>query len=501
MKRISGSGLVAVLLAFVAVAAPASESAAVPVGYAFTYQGSLKDSGVNADGPYDFRFTLYDAASGGTAVSATVEVNDLAVSGGLFTTELDFGSAPFTGAQVWLQVEVRQGGSTGGYTVLPRQKLTPTPFAVGLSLPVLQGAASDEYLLRYFNAGAGGCGLFYAGGTATNYALYGMNASTGFNAAGVIGDATGATGGTVGVEGRAIASPQGTGILARGNATGAYVKGEAGGSTGLYAYGKALGAVIQGEDPGSIGLTVYGYGKGILAQNLGTGPAAFLTGKGKMFSDATLRVENTETDQGMSAYIHNNSNFATAHFQNDNTGQILWLESHGGGDYIVATSGTELKFWVDGSGVTHTNALEILGGADLSERFDVDDQEKAIEPGTVVSIDTEHEGSLVVTSKPYDRRVAGIISGAGGVSPGLLLGHQGTAADGAHPVALTGRVYCFATASNGAIAPGDLLTTSAVPGYAMRVDDPVRAQGAILGKSMGTLKEGEGLILVLVGLQ
>ena len=97
--------------------------------------------------------------------------------------------------------------------------------------------------------------------------------------------------------------------------------------------------------------------------------------------------------------------------------------------------------------------------------------------------------------------MAGILSGAGGVAPGMLMGQKGSVADGAHPVALTGRVYCRATAANGPIRPGDLLTTSSIPGHAMRVDDHARAAGAILGKAMGTLEAGEGLVLVLVGLQ
>ena len=83
----------------------------------------------------------------------------------------------------------------------------------------------------------------------------------------------------------------------------------------------------------------------------------------------------------------------------------------------------------------------------------------------------------------------------------MPMGQQGTVTDGAHAVALTGRVYCRATAANGPIAPGDLLTTSDVPGHAMRVDDPTRAQGAIIGKAMGSLEKGEGLVLVMVGLQ
>jgi hypothetical protein len=107
----------------------------------------------------------------------------------------------------------------------------------------------------------------------------------------------------------------------------------------------------------------------------------------------------------------------------------------------------------------------------------------------------------VISDRAYNRRVAGIISGAGDVSPGMLMGQTGTVADGAYPVALTGRVYCLAETSGGTIEPGDLLTTSDVPGYAMKVTDYDRAQGAILGKAMTRLDEGKGQVLVLVSLQ
>jgi hypothetical protein len=83
----------------------------------------------------------------------------------------------------------------------------------------------------------------------------------------------------------------------------------------------------------------------------------------------------------------------------------------------------------------------------------------------------------------------------------MLMGQRGTLADGATPVALSGRVYCRATASGGAIAPGDLLTTSDVPGHVMKVTDHVRAQGAIVGKAMTALANDEDLVLMLVSLQ
>jgi hypothetical protein len=69
-------------------------------------------------------------------------------------------------------------------------------------------------------------------------------------------------------------------------------------------------------------------------------------------------------------------------------------------------------------------------------------------------------------------------------------------------VALAGRVYCNVDATHEAISPGDLLTTSSTPGYAMKATDPARSTGAILGKAMGGLERGQkGQILVLVTLQ
>jgi hypothetical protein len=73
--------------------------------------------------------------------------------------------------------------------------------------------------------------------------------------------------------------------------------------------------------------------------------------------------------------------------------------------------------------------------------------------------------------------------------------------DGGQNVALNGRVYVLADASNGAIQPGDLLTTSSTPGHAMKVMDYSQSPGAIIGKAMSTLEAGRGYVLVLVTLQ
>src|SRR5205085_6122775 len=97
--------------------------------------------------------------------------------------------------------------------------------------------------------------------------------------------------------------------------------------------------------------------------------------------------------------------------------------------------------------------------------------------------DEDHPGHLKVCDGAYDTRVAGIVSGANGINPGLSL-HQTGVMEGSQNVALSGRVYVLADASNGAIKPGDLLTTSQTPGHAMKVTDHARSQGAVIGKAM-----------------
>jgi hypothetical protein len=105
-----------------------------------------------------------------------------------------------------------------------------------------------------------------------------------------------------------------------------------------------------------------------------------------------------------------------------------------------------------------------------------------------------------MSDRPYDTRVAGVVSGAGGLNPGLTLSQQGIADKGEN-IALSGRVYALADASNGPIKPGDFLTTSSSPGYAMKATDRGRSYGAVIGKAMSSLEEGKGLVLVLVNLQ
>jgi hypothetical protein len=118
-----------------------------------------------------------------------------------------------------------------------------------------------------------------------------------------------------------------------------------------------------------------------------------------------------------------------------------------------------------------------------------------------MEIDPDNSGKLRVSSGEYSPRVAGVVSGAGNIPVGAVLGNM-PGQDDAPAIALSGRVWVRCDASKDAIVAGDLLTTSAAPGHAMKADDRDRSHGAVLGKAMTTLAKGErGLVLVLVNLQ
>ena len=144
--------------------------------------------------------------------------------------------------------------------------------------------------------------------------------------------------------------------------------------------------------------------------------------------------------------------------------------------------------------------LQVRGGADLAEKFEMNASQD-IKPGMVVMIDDEEVGRMELASGRYNKRVAGVISGANELGAGMVLGSFESLENGM-PVALTGRVWTYVDATDRAVEPGDLLTTSDTPGYAMPVTDDAAAHGATIGKAMSRLeKGGKGMVLVLVNLQ
>jgi hypothetical protein len=154
----------------------------------------------------------------------------------------------------------------------------------------------------------------------------------------------------------------------------------------------------------------------------------------------------------------------------------------------------QVKIHLDGS----TGDIK-LSGADCAEDFEIEETEEP-EPGSVMAI--ADGGKLRRCAQAYDKRVAGVISGAGSHKPGIILGRrQGSGANSRIPLALSGRVYCRVDAEYAPVGVGDLLTTSPTAGHAMRAEDPHRAFGATIGKALHPLGRGTGLLPILIALQ
>ncbi len=112
----------------------------------------------------------------------------------------------------------------------------------------------------------------------------------------------------------------------------------------------------------------------------------------------------------------------------------------------------------------------------------------------------DETGALQQSHQVYDKKVAGVVSGAGGYKPGIVLDKQDSQANRVS-LALLGKVYCKVDAQYGSIEVGDLLTTSPTLGHAMKATDPLKAFGAVIGKALRPLMEGQGLIPILIALQ
>jgi hypothetical protein len=221
---------------------------------------------------------------------------------------------------------------------------------------------------------------------------------------------------------------------------------------------------------------------GVYAENSGTGiyhPALF----------ATNTDTGTTTPAGIAIYGLNASADATLVLRNTyHNGSAVGLLIAG-----INYNNSSRVYSVDGNGHVISTLMTTTAGSDLAEQFPVSG---APEPGSLMVIDPEHPGQLKPSDSAYDPKVAGVVSGAGGLQAGMTLAEV----DGL-PIALAGRVYVRADASSAPIQPGDLLTSSAVPGCAMKAADRSLAAGAIIGKAMSGLDSGAGLVLVLVSLQ
>jgi hypothetical protein len=165
---------------------------------------------------------------------------------------------------------------------------------------------------------------------------------------------------------------------------------------------------------------------------------------------------------------------------------------------LTAGSGASITF-ADGS-VQSTAYTGVTCGGDYAESVDVAGVRTSYEPGDVLVIGPDNGSDVIKSNESYSTLVIGVYS----TKPGVVGRRQTTnlrMSKTEVPMAMIGIVPTKVSAENGPIKRGDLLVTSSTPGYAMKGTDLSKMLGAVIGKALGNLDSGSGLIEVVITLQ
>jgi hypothetical protein len=258
------------------------------------------------------------------------------------------------------------------------------------------------------------------------------------------------------------------------------------------------------NDPNDSAILASSAGEGLHAESSSTGRAAVVriqtdtnpasTGAGLYAvaqggGNAVVGLQTNDQAGGSGVYgeCQGTGNGVFARLNNPNgTGAVLYAEH---------IAGKTAGFFKGNVIVTGDVSFP---GMDCAEEFAVT-CDPSIEPGTLMAIGVD--GVLEPCAAAYDRKVVGVVAGAGDLRPGIVMGKGQHGAHPYKPIALVGRAYCKVDAAWGPVELGDLLTSSPRPGHAMMASDPRRAFGAVIGKAMAPLAHGVGLIPILIALQ
>ncbi len=510
------------------------------LGSLIGFQGQLTLSGTPMHGTCNFIFSLWNAASGPSQIGSNQPRNNVELTNGMFmVADLDFGANAFDGNPRWLEIAVQCPGDSAFTTLTPRSPIRPAPYALysgnsdkldgsdasaflnvsggRMTGPIdfLPSAAYHDFAIGVEGAGSypgwfyikdlndSGQPLRFQVKGDTGDVIVAKNLGVGIDPPTQRLDVNGIARFLVGSGSVSISSPGAwPGLIALSPS--GHRRDIVFGDNALQLTTSSTSSAPANESGIWIGENGYvGLGTTSPEQRLHVnGLAKFQLGLGNVsmstpggwpgliaYSPIGHRRDIVFRDDALQLTV---SSTSSAPFNESG----LWIAENG---YVgVGTTGPASR--LDVAGTTRTQILQITGGSDLAEPFDVVGDGN-VAPGMVVAIDPLHPGQLRIADQPYDPTVAGCVSGANGIQPGLTMHQQGTQAEGDFPVALSGRVYCLADAAYGSIKPGDLLTTSANPGYAMRAADRDLAFGAIIGKAMSSLASGQGFVLVLVTLQ
>jgi hypothetical protein len=579
-------------------------------GTAFTYQGQLRSNSTPVTGSCDFQFSLFDAATGGVQIGAPQTISTVAVSNGLFTVNLDFGTGVFEGAARWLSIDVRCPAGSGSYTLLsPRQALTAVPYALSL-VPgtIISGPVKSPAIEVINTTSTGWSSAIYGeihSSTDDSMAIYGYSKATGGWSNGVVGgsDSSGGNGvfgyvtadsgspngvygssnapdgnGMLGVNDTTIGygtgvlgvsnSADGSGVAGRNNSTTGDAKGVYGetsspngagvygvvitttaGNNGRGVYGlnnatSGVGDGVFGETYSPNGAGVSGFnnsttggqgvwggtnstdGAGVSGVNLATTGLAYGV-KGENYSNEgagvvgraygiagwTIGVYGESDSPDGNGLAGVSSVGGNGVFAQSITGTALYAKSGSGTIIAGVDQSDSWKFSVSAAGDVYADGAYHCGqsgggepGTCVIQNSPADFAEMLpasanLQAGDVLIIG--RDGKLARSTQPYQTTVVGVYS----TRPGYLGGGQHWGKDDYAPLAIAGVIQVKASAENGAIYPGDSLTTSSTPGYAMKAAPltlngiTFYPSGVVIGKALERLETGTGLIQMVVTLQ
>ena len=515
-------GLLAAVWLMGTTLAQGDVSLAAMVADKINYQGRLTDTGgTPLDGTYPMRFEIYDIVTGGTSLwdSGIVSVD---VDQGLFNVELAVDPADFNGQALWLRIYV------DGDWLSPRQELVPVPYALSLR-PGAQivGAptAADGWVLKVDVDGfyplaravsasattgsairgesAGGYGLW--GYSDTNWAVVGRS-DTGMGGNFQSNESYGIRANTDGNGSSDHAgyftADWGFGIYAVSDEN-AGVRAEAGDISGASQPAGQVGVVGIGEDRGVSGTSRDG--EGVTAYSVND---AGVYGRSEHDHGVYGQSYASSGDAGYAGYFVG-ENYRGLYAE----GESGWYDAYFGGStgiYVVddiVAGGSKAGYVVDialndgrdslelGDVVVITGAAEpVLGSIPVPR---VRKASSANSTGVIGVVDRQFvTPSKEVSTQETEAESPGYFADStvsmaegGGIARGEYVG----------VVTLGSFRAIKVDASYGAIQPGDLLVSSDNPGYAMRATNP--QVGTVIGKALGSLDSGTGVIPVLITLQ
>ncbi|MCB0835229.1 MAG: hypothetical protein KDE26_03415 [Bacteroidetes bacterium] len=456
----------------------------------FNYQGVVRSGGgaIMGNQPVDVRFSILDAFNGNVLYS---ETQNMATNGfglinhvigaGVTTdtlTQLDW----FSGSR-YLKVEVDADG--GGYKELGTSQIVPVPMALVAEQSMDWRRNGDEAIYQMDKLVGIGTDV-----PLTKLHIIDSDASLGGTSGGgiLLGE----------INSTNLVIDQNE-IMARNNHNISHLMLQAqGGDIRIHSNTGVETSKIRMSDNGNVGL---GTESPLTKLHIIDTDASLggTTGGGILLGE--INSTNLVIDQN-EIMARNNHNISHLMLQaqggdiriHSNTGNVdSQINIKDNGRVGLGVSNPSAKLHVNGD--TKTKCLEITGGCDLAE-YKQNHDSRSLEPGDVVLIDPTDPKGVLLSDQPYNKMAIGIYSGANGVKPGMILSQEGVL-DGDIPVAIAGQVYVKVT---GKVNPGDLLTSSNIPGHAMKAKNYKKAFGAIIGKAISTNDEN-GFALVLIGRQ